>query len=159
MADLHGSGAYDLSLFETRQPGLVALPKSKKAQKALKKKTRVQKLINAVAGAVVFGVVLTVVALMVAGRVRLTELSEKQSELNEQLSILQSEQIRLSTELSTKISMENVERYIEEQGMQKVEPYQIIYFTVDGGERIEVPAEQNSNIFESIAAWAAGLFG
>ncbi len=158
MADHRGTAAYDLSLFEPKQPKVVALPQNKKVQRAQKRRTRLQKIVNAVVATVCGGAVLTVVTLMIVSRVRLTEMNESITGLNEQLSILQSETIRLNNELASKTSTESVENYAAENGMQKAESYQVGYFTVDGGERIEVPTEEEPGLWQSLVAWIGGLF-
>ncbi len=158
MADHRGTAAYDLSLFEPRQPRLVALPQNKKAQRALGRRARAQKIVNAIVATLCGAAVFAVVTMMIVSRVRLTEMNESIDGLNEQLSILQSESIRLQGELAAKTSTESVENYANENGMQKAESYQIGYFTVDGGERIEVPAEEDPGFWQSVAAWISGLF-
>lgn len=158
MADSRGSAAYDLSLFEPKPAKVVALPPNKKVQRAQQRRTRLQKIVNAVVATVCGGAVFAVVTLMIVSRVRLTEMNESITALTDQLSILQSETTRLQGELASQTSTESVENYASENGMQKVESYQVGYFTVDGGERIEVPTEEEPGFWQSLSAWISGLF-
>ena len=159
MADHRGSAVYDLSLFEPKQAKVVTLPQNKKAQRAAKRRTRAQKIANAIAVTLCGAVVLAVVTMMIVSRVRLTEMNNSINDLTEQLSIVQSETIRLNNELAAKTSAESVEKYAQENGMQKAESYQIGYFTVGGGERIEIPDEETPSVWQSFTAWIGDLFG
>ena len=97
--------------------------------------------------------------MMIVSRVQLTELNDQITAGQEELSILKSETSRLSNELSSKTSAQSVDAYAAENGMEKVEAYQIEYITVDGGDKIEVSDPAPEGVFESIGAAIAGWFG
>lgn len=154
----HGSEAYDLSLFESRKGDIVALKPNKKQQKEQQRRARMQAFFNVVAVALVAVAMVTVVGLMIAGRVQLTEMNTEVNQLKEQLSSLQSETVTLKNDLATKTSAESVEAYVEANGMQKTESYQIRYISVQSGDRIEKPAQENQPWYQSLMKWLENLF-
>ncbi len=159
MANLNGSEAYDLSLFEPREPKLVALKPNKKAEKEAKRRTRIQSFFNTALTLLSAAAVVAVVGLMIASRIRLTEMnseiSRKQAELNQVIS----ETKRLESELASRTSAQSVEAYAKENGMQKMEPGQVAYITV------EIPDDQTgengreeTGFWESIWNTIVGFF-
>ncbi|MBR3290407.1 MAG: hypothetical protein IKI63_06505 [Clostridia bacterium] len=158
MAQNIGSAAYDLSLFETKKAPVVALKPNKKVKRQEKRRSRIQTILNVCAIGLAVGVVLVVFSMMIVSRVRLTEMNETLSELQENLGVLQSENIRLNTELCGIASAEKVEAYAEEHGLQKTEFHQIEYFTVDGGDRIEAPGASSGGFLTSIWNAITGIF-
>lgn len=158
MAQGSGSAAYDLSLFEAKKAPVVALKPNKKMKRQEKRRTRLQTALNALAIVLTVGVVLVVFSLMIISRVRLTEMNETISELQENLGVLQSENIRLNTELCGIASADKVEAYAERHGLQKTEFHQIEYFTVDGGDRIETPEGSSDGLLASVWNAITGIF-
>lgn len=154
-----GTSAYDLSLFETNTPRLRAVNSPEKTAAIKEKKERSARRSRMVSN-VLFGLLmLTAVTMMIVFRVQHTEVSDRISNMEEQLAILQSETSRLTNELSAKMSAESVETFAKENGMEKVESYQIEYITVDGGDKIEVSDPAPEGVFETIGAAIAGWFG
>lgn len=157
MTDKKGTAAYDLSLFEQKRPSVVALEPNKKVQEEMKRRTRRQNIGRAVSAVLVASVVLSVVVMMIVSRVRLTEMNEQADVLSDQLEILQSENVRLSGDLSALASAESIDAYVQEHGMQKVESHQIEYFTMEESDRVEVPADADETFWETlwntIASW------
>lgn len=90
MVNPNGSEAYDLSLFEPREPKLVALKPNKKAVKEARRRARVQSFLNTALTLLTAAAVVAVVGLLISSRVRLTELnsekSRKEAELNQVIS-------------------------------------------------------------------------
>jgi len=150
MAQSTGSAAYDLSLFEPKKAPVVALKPNKKVKRQEKRRTRLQAFLSALTVVITIAVVLGVISMMIISRVRLTEMNEALSEMEEELGVLQSENIRLSTELCGIASAEKVEAYAEAHGLQKTEFHQIEYFTVEGGDRIETPQTASDGFFASV---------
>ncbi len=159
MANLNGSEAYDLSLFEPREPKLVALKPNKKAIKEAKRRTRIQSFLNTTLTLLSAAAVVAVVGLMIASRIRLTEMnseiSRKQAELNQVIS----ETKRLESELASRTSAQSVEAYAKENGMQKMEPGQVAYITVEpmdteSGEN----SQEETGFWESVWNTIVGFF-
>ena len=153
MAQPVGSAAYDLSLFESKKAPVVALKPNKKVKRQEKRRSRLQMFLSACTVVATIGIALFVMSLLIVSRVRLTEMNEQLSEMQESLGVLQSENVRLNTELCGIASAEKVEAYAEAHGLQKTEFHQIEYFTVDGGDRIETPEATSDGFFASV--WSA----
>ncbi len=79
MVNPNGSEAYDLSLFEPREPKLVALKPNKKAVKEARRRARVQSFLNTALTLLTAAAVVAVVGLLISSRVRLTELNSEKS--------------------------------------------------------------------------------
>lgn len=155
----YSNAAYDLSLFADEHHGkVISIEENKKQKREAKHRTFLQSLISAVAVVSVIAVVLGVVLMAIISKVKLTEMNETISELNEQLTILQSENIRLNSELTEIASSDRIDAYAEKNGLQKMETGQIYYFTVDGGDRIEKPDAENTSFWGSIWNAITGLF-
>lgn len=154
-----GSEAYDLSLFEPKQAKIVPLRPNKKQVRAKQRHSRIQSLLNTVVTLALAGVVITSLGMMVAGRVRITEMDAEISAQQEQLSNLQSEHVRLTSELAAKTSAQSVEDYATGTlGMQKIDPGQIEYITVQAGDEVEVGEAANQGILASIGAAISNFF-
>lgn len=163
---IHGSEAYDLSLFEERPArSLKVVKPSAKAQREARRRQRIQTVLNTAVTLLVVTVVCAVVGLMIFNRVKITEINDQIIQKQEELGILQSESIRLSGELAAQTSAEQVDAYAAANGMQKIEGYQLQYITVDAGDKLEVADNGEQDFFESVAAgvtdffhWVAYLF-
>jgi cell division protein FtsL len=161
-----GSEAYDLSLFEERPARSLRVVKpSRKALKEQRRRQRVQTVLNTAATLLVVTAICAVVGLMIFNRVRITEINDQIIQKQEELGILESETIRLSNELAAQTSAAEVDTYAAQNGMQKIEAYQLRYITVEAGDKPEVADNGEAGMFESIAAgvtdffhWVAYLF-
>lgn len=158
MAYTRGSEAYDLSLFEPKEDKVVELKPNKKAEKAEKKRLKVQSVLNTVTTLFVAVAAVAVIGSMITTRVQLTELNSVMSEKQTELEELQSEYNQLSAQLASKTSAQSVDAYAQEQGMQKAEAGQIEYITVDGGDKVELPQEDNQSWWEKIGSSIANFF-
>ena len=101
---VHGTEAYDLSLFEERPARLKEVKPSQKVQKARRRTARLQSIINVAVTLLVTTAVCAVVALMIFDRVQITEINDEIIQKQETLDILESETIRLSNELAAQTS-------------------------------------------------------
>jgi len=154
------SEAYELNTVqETEQPRLRAMNSPQKSAEIKKKQAK--RLSGArLIYTIFFSVILVVaVAWMIILQASVTELSDGNAVLKEELSILKSEESRLRNELSAKTSAEKVDEFIEQQGMIKTQPDQIQYFATEEGEVIEVTDPAPEGVFETIGAAIAGWFG
>lgn len=163
---VHGSEAYDLSLFEERPArSLKVVKPSKKAIVEQHRRHRIQTLLNAAVTMLVVTAICAVVGLMIFNRVQITETNDQIIQKQEELEILQSETIRLSNELAAQTSAEQVDAYAAANGMQKIDSYQLQYITVEAGDKLEVAQSGEQGFFETVAAgvtdffhWVAYLF-
>ena len=145
MTPANSGTAYDLSLFETKKAELVALKPNKKEQKHSNKRARLQRFFNAVAYIAVAIAALFVIGFLITSNV---QISESKARLTE----LQSEQVRLQSELASKTSIANVNDYARENGMTAADGSQITYITVSGSDTVTV-AEESGNWLSK--AWDA----
>lgn len=104
-------------------------------------------------------ILVAAVAGVVVLQARVTELSDGNAELKEELEILQSEEKSLNNALSAKTSAEKVDEFIEEKGMIKTQHDQYEYFTTGEEEVIEVTDPAPEGVIETIGAAIAGWFG
>ncbi len=122
------------------QPKIVRVPKAKPA-----------KQVSPVKVLFCMGLVLMMAFSVMYSRAQLTELSAKVTAATKQLEELESENIRLTTELEERISLENVEEYATTQlGLQKLDPAQVQYIALSEGNQIEVKEEVNPTIWQLI---------
>jgi len=144
-----GEYAYDLSLFESKKAKLVALKPNKKEVKRDSRREKLQRVLNVSAVVFVAVAVLAVIGLRITYGVQLTELNSRISQAETRLSELQSEQVRLESELASKTSITNVNEYALENGMTLADSNQINYITVSGTDTVTVAAE-NTGFFAAI---------
>ena len=77
------SEAYDLALFEPKQAKIVELTPNKKLQKAERRRTRVQSVLNTMGVLLVSTVIIGVVSMMITSRVQLTEMNRTINEYDD----------------------------------------------------------------------------
>ena len=159
MMNPNGSEAYDLSLFEPREPKLVALKPNKKAVKEAKRRARIQSFLNTTLTLLTGAVVVAVVGLLISSRVRLTELNSEKSRKEAELNQLINETKRLESELAARTSAQSVEEYAKANGMQKMEPGQVAYITVEDAGGAAGGDEADPGFWESVWDTIAGFFG
>lgn len=82
----------------------------------------------------------------------LTETVNEISQVNQELEVLQSENVRLNMELEAMVSLKNIEEYAtEELGLTKLENSQVSYVTLDEGERVVTASgDQGLRVWERI---------
>lgn len=136
--------AYDLTLFERREPRLVALKGNKKAAADKKKRVRRQAVMNVAVYLTLAVVIMGMIGYFITCNVRLTEMNKAISDRQTQLSTLQSEKVRLEAELAGKTSAGQIDRYALENGMLPVESSQIYYIAENGDDLVVVPQESQS---------------
>ncbi len=130
--------AYDLELFQPRQPRLVALKDSPKMAKDKQKRSRRQKVLNVIVYLSAALVAIGLVAYFITCNVQLTEMNRTISEYQTELSILQSERVRLESELASKTSAGQIDQYAQLNGMQPAENSQIYYIHGDTEDLVEM---------------------
>ena len=159
MADMNVHNlAYDYSIYdeETEQE----LEDTEKEQQRRKKahgaghKTTTS-VIKALA---VAAAVMGLLCAMIYGRVELTSLYSKQSELETELSRLQNENVSLESDLAQKTGLTKIEDYVEnELGLRKLDRSQIEYVEVPKTKVAEAAENDDGNLFVSIKRWFSGV--
>lgn len=126
---------------EINRPEIVKVPKAKPRAKT----TSPLKVI------LFLGLIIAMSFSVMFSRAQLTEITTKVNAATKELESLESEKVRLTTELEDKVSLRNVEEYATmELGLEKLDPSQIEYVTLSDGEEVEVKEEQESSIWEKI---------
>ncbi len=136
--------AYDLSLFQKREPRLVALQDNKKVVENKRRHARRQSVLNLVVYLSLALVALGMIGYFITCNVRLTEMNKQIADYRTQLSTLESEKVRLKSELAGKTSAGQIDRYALENGMQPAENSQIYYIPAEEDDLVQVQeSEQN----------------
>ncbi len=149
------SEAYDLELFQPRQPRLVALKDSPKVAKDKAKRAKRQQLLNVAVYLLVAVVAMAMVGYFITCNVRLTELGSSITEAQVQLNTLQSERVRLQSALAGKTSAGQMEIYALENGMLPAQNSQIYYICAGEEDLVEM-ADDGQNWLQQL--WSS-LFG
>lgn len=93
---------------------------------------------------------LLVFFLVIYGRVETNQLYRQISDQNQKLEIAQSENVRMKSELESKMTLKNVEEYAEKVlGLQKLDNSQIKYVQTQTDDIVEIPKE-DKNLFTKI---------
>lgn len=131
--------AYDLSLFEPREP---RQRKTLRVVHNRKKRVGVSTVLKSVtAGAFV---VISLVAVMVLN-VRLNETNSSVSAAQKRYTTAQSESVRLNMQLESRMSLKNVESYaVSTLGMQKIQASQIQYINLGDSDKVVVSETPSS---------------
>ena len=146
--------AYDLERFQPREPRLVALKNTKKVQEDARRRNRRQSALNVVVYLLVGVLVMGMVGYFITCNVRLTEMNKQLSDGQATLNALQSEQVRLQSELAGLTSAERVNRYAQENGLLPVGNNQVYYIEAKEQDQVSL-ANENDSWFSK--AWNALL--
>ena len=88
-------------------------------------------------------VLLVMMSALLYGRMKVDELDRQIQSKKNELSVAQSENVRLSMKLDSLISLKNVEEYAQNKlGMVKMENYQIEYIDLSGEDKATVSGEK-----------------
>lgn len=141
-----GNAAYDLSKYENAAPKLTDGEKSKIVVRRAKPKPTASApkiLITAV-------MAVLVLSLVVYPKVQQATVMSDINKLNDQVTILESENVRMQTAIESKSALKAVEDYaVDVLGMQKLDKSQIEYLSIENGNVIDIP-EENENLFVKI---------
>lgn len=134
--------AYDLTKYEDVAPEKA--PKIKiRRQKAANVGSAPKMLVTAVAAGLLLGGV-------IYGKVENAAVYAQVTEQTKNVEMLQSENVRMQSEIEEKTALESVESYAENVlGMQKLDKSQIEYVSVSNGSEVDIP-EDEDNIFVKI---------
>lgn len=136
--------AYDLELFQPRETRLVALKNNTKVQADRRRRTRRQATLNVVVYLAVALLALGMVGYFITCNVRLTEMNKQIADGQAQLSALQSEQVRLQSQLAGLTSAERVNAYAQEKGLLPVGSNQIYYIEAKEQDQVSLASENDS---------------
>ncbi len=150
----HTNHAYDLERFQPREPRLVALKNTKKVQEDARRRTRRQSVLNVVVYLLVGVLVMGMVGYFITCNVRLTEMNKQLSDGQATLNALQSEQVRLQSELAGLTSAERVNQYAQDNGLLPVGSNQVYYIEAKEQDQVSL-ANENDSWFSK--AWNALL--
>jgi cell division protein FtsL len=146
------SRAYDLDLFQPRKPHLVELKNTKKATEDNRRRSRRQSVLNLIVYLAIAAIAVVLVGYFITCNVQLTEMNKALSDKQTQLSALQSEAVRLKSEMAGKTSAEKVNAYVQENGLNPINSNQIYYIEASSEDQVLIP-EVESNWFRR--AWNA----
>lgn len=134
--------AYDLTKYEDVAPEKA--PKIKiRRQKAANVGSAPKMLVTAVAAGLLLGGV-------IYGKVENAAVYAQVTEQTQNVEMLQSENVRMQSEIEEKTALESVESYAENVlGMQKLDKSQIEYVSISNGSEVDIP-EDEDNIFVKI---------
>lgn len=131
--------AYDLEKFEDTAPEKA--PKIRvKRQKAENSGSAPKLLVMALAAGFLLGA-------LIYGKVENTAIHSEIAAQTRYVEMLESENVRMQSELEEKTALKSVESYAEEiLGMQKLDKSQIEYVSISNGNIVDIP-ETEENIF------------
>lgn len=117
----------------------------KKTSAQLKSESR-KATLKAIKIMIVSALLLTMIGFSIYSRVRLDELDRQLTQINSDTDIIVSENTRLKSEINSRISLDKVEEYAQnELGMVKVENYQIKYIDLDAKDQVVVSGNKSAN--------------
>ena len=148
------SRAYDLDLFQPRKPHLVELKNTKKATEDNRRRSRRQSVLNLIVYLAIAALAVVLVGYFITCNVQLTEMNKALSDKQSQLSALQSEAVRLKSEMAGKTSAEKVNAYVQENGLNPINSNQIYYIEAKEQDQVSL-ANENDSWFRK--AWDALL--
>lgn len=138
-----GNAAYDLSKYENAAPKLTEGEKSRivvRKAKPRQASSAPKILITAI-------MAVLVLSLVVYPKVQQATIMSDINKLNDQVMILESENVRMQTAIESKSALKAVEDYaVDVLGMQKLDKSQIEYLSIENGNVIDIP-EENENFF------------
>ena len=136
--------AYDLNLFQPRETRLVALKNHTKVQADHRRRTRRQSVLNVAVYLAVALLALGMVGYFITCNVRLTEMNKQIADGQAQINALQSEQVRLQSQLAGLTSAEQVNAYAQAHGLVPVASNQIYYIEAEAQDQVSLASENDS---------------
>ena len=139
--------AYDLERFEEYQPKIEKSPAKKRTASPTHP---VRILFLAILS-------LAVVSTVLYSRVMIAELNQQINEVTEELDVLQSESVRMQSELESRMSLSAVEEAaMSEYGMVKPDNSQVTYVNLNRENKIEQD-DENVGLISQIIAFCKAL--
>lgn len=161
------NAAYDLNLFkdntaekidkskENKENRVVTLTREQLYGSRIRKHNPFKILIGGLSTAVVT----IVVATIIMGQVRLTELTREINATKKALTVSQSTYTQLQMGIQSKMTTSEIETYAENKlGMTKAENAQKEFISLSEGDKAELFDEANKNFFQKIIEAITGLW-
>lgn len=124
-----------------QKPQVVRKKKKSGAERA---REAVQTILHSAKVFAVCASLLVMMTVLIFQRAQLTALNNKQYRLNNTLSEVKSDTVRLESEFNRLVSVDSVEEYARsELGMVKRQKYQIHFFRNEGTDEIRIPGVEN----------------
>ena len=141
----HTNAAYDLDLFSPhRQPQLVEMKNTKKVTEDNRRRAHRQSVMNLLIYLSIAAVAVALVGYFITCNVRLTEMNNTLAAKQAELNALESEGVRLKSEVAGKTSAEQVNAYVQENGMYPVNGNQIYYIEATTEDQVFVAEEEET---------------
>ena len=136
----HTNAAYDLDLFSPqRKPHLVEMKNTKKVEEDNRRRAHRQSVMNLLIYLAIAAVAVMLVGYFITCNVRLTEMNKTLADKQAQLSALESEGVRLKSEVAGKTSAEQVNAFVQENGLYPVTGNQIYYIEATEEDQVIIP--------------------
>lgn len=178
MAYENRNAAYDLSLFDEtasaaplpkrdEEAERVKAPKKKVGKKIItlpeegihKNRQRRHNPLKVALGTVGGAAVAMIIATIIIGQVRITELNQEIITAKETLSNSQSIYTQTEMSLQAKLSSSDIEKYAENQlGLTKASSTQQEFVSLSGGDKAEVTSPESENLFTQFISSIANLW-
>lgn len=98
-------------------------------------------------------IIASLLVMLIYSNITLTELSDQVSTQRSEYEILKSESRRMMVELEGTVSLRNIEESaVATMGMAPVEPYQVEYVDLGGGDKIEVVSSKIDPLLTKLKA-------
>ena len=152
------SVAYDLSRFEVQTAEKRTQQGTPARIKRVKPSAAPVSRISPVKAIACLLLIVAVASALLYTNVSLAERVTQVSAATEEYTKLEAEGVRLNMELEGMVSLENVERYAEEElGMAKKESKSVEYVRLNQENKIEVANASGSSFWDSVVNFFAGL--
>ena len=139
----HANAAYDLDLFSpNRKPHLVEMKNTKKAEEDSRRRAHRQSVLNLLIYLTIAAAAVALVGYFITCRVRLTEQNKLLAEKQAYLSELEAESVRLKSEVAGKTSAEQVNSYVQENGLYPVNSNQVYYVEATDEDQVIIPEKE-----------------
>ena len=177
MAYENRNAAYDLSLFDQASAAplpkrdeeveKVKEPKKKTGKKVIslpeeelhKTRKRRHNPLKVALGTIGGAAVAMIIATIIIGQVRITELNQQIITAKETLSNAQSVYTQTEMSLQAKLSSSDIEKYAENQlGLTKASSSQQEFVSLSGGDKAEVTSPESENLFTQFISSIANLW-
>lgn len=155
--------AYDFSLFESREERRQEAEVKKSADTELRVVKKARAAARVSVGTVIRVVMVSTIIVaslccIMLNNVKLTELNDKISRAQTQLSNARSENVALNMQLESRMSFQNIEdEAVNRLGLQKVQNYQITYISMNSGDKVEIDGSGSNTFFNNAANFLHGI--
>ena len=133
---------WNCSATAKRKPHLVELKNTKKVEADSRRRAHRQSVLNLMIYLAIAAAAVVVVGYFITCRVRLTEMNKTMAEKQSQYNALVSEEVRLKSEVAGKTGAEQVNAYVQENGLYPVNSNQIYYVEATAEDEVIIPQKE-----------------